>query len=95
MSDDKTIVKPGEPRRGTFSCGGKGKLGETVINRVHWRKLGVQTLLTSPWLRGDSLSVAALLLGKEKSFCWGTRVENTSLLEIKAYLFQSGTTNDE
>lgn len=41
----KTIGKSREQRRGMFFCRGKGELRGAVINRVHWRELGIQSVV--------------------------------------------------
>ena len=47
----------------------EGEFGGAVINkRVHWRKRGVPSVVAFHWLNCPSLSLAALLPGKEKFF---------------------------
>lgn len=66
-------------------------MGGAIINRVHWWKLGVQSVVAFPWLMCDSLSLAGLLLGEEKSFLLlGDKVIIFFLLEIQRYLFLLG-----
>lgn len=48
----------------------KGELKGAVINKSHWRKLGVWRKVASHWLSCHSLSLAGLLPGKETISCW-------------------------
>lgn len=42
----------------------KGGFGKRLIDvKVHWRKLGVPSIIASHWLSSGSLSLAKLLLG--------------------------------
>ena len=48
---------------------GEGEVGRDCYKqKVHWRKLEVQSVVAFHWLSCDSLSLAELLPGKEKFF---------------------------
>ena len=50
----KTIGKSGEQRRGSF-IEGRGEFLEPVMNKVHWSKLEVQSIVAFHWLNCDDL----------------------------------------
>ena len=76
-------------RRGNCFIEEKGKLRGAVINKkVHWRKLGIQSMVTFHQLSCDSLSLDELLPGKEKIFFPPVGGSNiTSSWRCKIFLF--------
>lgn len=44
---------------------GNGGLRGDVVNRVHWRKMRVRSIVAFHWLNYNSLSLAEWLLGQE------------------------------
>lgn len=86
-------------RRGPFFNRGQGEFREAVVNRVHWRKLGVGNAVASHWLSRNSLSLAEWLLGEKKiSFFLPTRVveqKNIFLLKVESTISLFGVIENE
>ena len=60
------IVSKSGAQRGRDICMRKGELGGGIINKVQWKKPGVQSVIAFYWLGCDSISLAGVSLGKEK-----------------------------
>ena len=90
----QTTGKTREQTRGTFFYRGEAPAHPTGCykQRAHWRKLGVGSVVAFHWLSCDSLSLAGLLPGREKSFLplLGRKVVTFFLLEMPGTLFLLG-----
>lgn len=79
-SNDEPCTSPEKQRRGIlFYRFGRGCCKE----RVHWRKLKVQIVMTFHWLRHGSLPLAELLPGKKKFFLPIVEVEVVMWLKMQ------------
>ena len=61
--------KLGKAKKGKLFCRGEGEVGRGFYKQnVHWKKLGVSSIVAFHWLSYDSLSLAELLPGNQKIF---------------------------
>ena len=58
---------------------GKEEVGRAIVNKVHWRRLGLGSVVAFHCLSCDSLSLAELLAGQEEEvfFLLGSAMVNT------------------
>ena len=64
----ETYRSPVKQVRGNFYKGEEAVARGCYKQKVHWRKLGVQSVVAFHWQSWNSLSLAGLLLGEEKFF---------------------------
>lgn len=69
ISGEPQANQENKGEKGIFFYGGDGGVRRGCYKQIiHWRKLGIQSVVASHWVSCDRFSLAGLLPGEEKFF---------------------------